>query len=140
MSALISPIYSYDDAAAAIDFLERAFGFRRGEVHTDGEGRVVHAEVWFGDACIMCGTTGLGSAPKSPNGAAYLVVEDADAHHARAVEAGAEVVMPLRDQDYGSRDYSARDLEGNLWHFGTYLPTAPSGAGAGPASRPAAAR
>jgi uncharacterized glyoxalase superfamily protein PhnB len=55
----------------------------------------------------------------------YVVVEDADAHHARAVAAGAEIVLPLRDQDYGSRDYSARDPEGNIWSFGTYRPQIP---------------
>ena len=54
--------------------------------------------------------------------AAYLYVADIDAHFARAKAAGAEVVVALKDTDYGSRDYSARDPEGHLWHFGTYLP------------------
>ena len=52
----------------------------------------------------------------------YLVVSDPDAHHARAVDAGAEVVIPLRDEEYGSRGYSALDPEGNVWSFGTYRP------------------
>ena len=136
MGASIFPTYSYDAAAAAIDFLERAFGFRRGEVHADAEGRVMHAEVWLGDSAIMLGTTGAGEAPKTGNGASYVVVGDADAHHAQAVEAGAEIVMALRDTDYGSRDYAAKDLEGNLWYFGT---DAPSPAAAAPGSRPAGA-
>ena len=126
MTATISATFSYDDAGAAIGFLERAFGFTRGEVHEDDEGRVVHSEVWFRGSCVMVGTTGVGEAVKpASNGAVYVVVEDADAHHARAVEAGAEIVTPLADQDYGSRDYSARDPEGNVWYFGTYLPTPP---------------
>jgi uncharacterized glyoxalase superfamily protein PhnB len=54
------------------------------------------------------------------------VVEDAGAHHARAVEAGAEIVMALRETDYGSRDYAAQDPEGNLWYFGTYAPSPPA--------------
>jgi len=54
----------------------------------------------------------------------YLAVTDPDAHHVRAVGAGAQIVRPLVDQDYGSREYSARDLEGNLWSFGTYNPAA----------------
>ena len=57
----------------------------------------------------------------------YVVVDDPDAHHDRAVAAGANVVMPLTDQDYGSRDYAARDPEGNQWSFGTYQPVAHSG-------------
>jgi len=52
----------------------------------------------------------------------YVVVEDADAHHAQATAAGAQIYRELEDQDYGSRDFSARDLEGNLWSFGTYGP------------------
>jgi uncharacterized glyoxalase superfamily protein PhnB len=52
----------------------------------------------------------------------YLVVDDPDAHHDRAKEAGAEIVLGLKDEDYGSRGYTARDPEGNLWSFGTYRP------------------
>ena len=52
----------------------------------------------------------------------YVVVDDVDAHHRRAVEHGAEILMPPTDQDYGSRDYMARDVEGNVWSFGTYAP------------------
>ncbi len=56
----------------------------------------------------------------------YLVVEDPDAHHDRARAAGAEIVMPLTDQPYGSREYAALDPEGNVWSFGTYRPKATS--------------
>jgi uncharacterized glyoxalase superfamily protein PhnB len=55
----------------------------------------------------------------------YVVVDDPDAHHERAVAAGAEIVRELTDTDYGSREFSARDPEGNLWSFGTYRPEAP---------------
>jgi uncharacterized glyoxalase superfamily protein PhnB len=46
--------------------------------------------------------------------------DDIDALHDRAVAAGAEIVYPLTDQDYGSRDFAARDPFGNVWAFGTY--------------------
>jgi uncharacterized glyoxalase superfamily protein PhnB len=52
------------------------------------------------------------------------VLEDVDAHHARAVEKGADVFRHPVDQDYGSREYAARDLEGNRWSFGAYDPYA----------------
>jgi uncharacterized glyoxalase superfamily protein PhnB len=52
----------------------------------------------------------------------YLVVDDPDALHRRAVAAGAEIVMPLTDQAYGSREFAARDPEGNVWCCGTYRP------------------
>ena len=52
----------------------------------------------------------------------YIVVTDVDARHAKAVVAGAEIVMAPEDQDYGNRLYSCRDPEGNLWNFGSYDP------------------
>ncbi len=52
----------------------------------------------------------------------YLIVDDADAHYRRAVAAGAEIVVEIKDEDYGGRGYSCRDPEGHLWHFGTYDP------------------
>jgi uncharacterized glyoxalase superfamily protein PhnB len=57
----------------------------------------------------------------------YVIVDDPDAHHARAAAAGARIVRDLVDEPYGSREYSARDPEGNLWSFGTYDPNRPDG-------------
>jgi uncharacterized glyoxalase superfamily protein PhnB len=54
----------------------------------------------------------------------YIIVEDADKRYARAVTAGAEIVMQIEDEDYGGRGYACRDPEGHLWNFGTYDPWA----------------
>ena len=54
--------------------------------------------------------------------AVYVAIDDPDEHHARAKAAGAEILRELADTDYGSRDYAARDLDGNEWYFGTYRP------------------
>jgi len=121
----ISPILSYRDALAAVDFLERAFGFERKTVHAGEDGTIQHAELRYGDSVVMLGTDHARFGRRAGQGWCYVVVADADAHHARAVAAGAEVVYPLTDQDYGSRDYSARDPEGNVWSFGTYDPGRP---------------
>jgi uncharacterized glyoxalase superfamily protein PhnB len=56
------------------------------------------------------------------NQSIYIYVPEVDAHYGRAKAAGADIVMEIKDTEYGSRDYSAKDPEGNLWHFGTYLP------------------
>jgi uncharacterized glyoxalase superfamily protein PhnB len=61
-----------------------------------------------------------GAVSQSP----YIIVEDADKHYARAVAAGAEIVIEIRDEDYGGRDYSCRDPEGHVWNFGSYDPWA----------------
>jgi uncharacterized glyoxalase superfamily protein PhnB len=122
----IYPTLRYTDASAAIEFLTEAFGFEEKEVHRDGD-TVVHAELSFGGSLVMLGDNTEGEfgkiAPPPGSGANYLVVEDADAAHERAAAAGAEIVIPPADQDYGSRDFTARDPEGNLWSFGTYRPT-----------------
>ena len=134
------PTFYYQDAHAAIDFLERAFGFERHAVH-ESDGVVNHAELRVGSSgMIMLSTRrenpyGL-SAPREVGGltgSVYVVVEDPDAHHERAVAAGAQIVQELTDQDYGSRDYSARDPEGYVWHFGTYRPASDSAPTAGAA-------
>jgi uncharacterized glyoxalase superfamily protein PhnB len=121
----VYPSLRYRDAAAAIDWLERAFGFERHQVHEGPDGTVAHAELRWGDGMIMLGSERGGEDPYGSHAGQswlYVVVEDADAHFERAKAAGAEIVRELTDQDYGSRDYSARDPEGNLWSFGTYQP------------------
>lgn len=116
------PLLRYRDARAAIAFLAEAFGFAEHEV-TEHDGVVVHAELSYGTGIVMLGTLGAGDGlwDLAPNGV-YVAVDDPDAHYARAVAAGAEIVMALTDTDYGSRNYAARDPEGNVWSFGTYRP------------------
>jgi uncharacterized glyoxalase superfamily protein PhnB len=127
----IFPALTYRDAAAAIDWLKRAFGFEEKAVYRGEDGTVHHAELRLGAGLIMLGQHReegwMGGRPPdplaSPQGI-YVAIEDPDAHHERARAAGAEIVRELTDQDYGSREYSARDLEGNRWSFGTYDPYA----------------
>jgi uncharacterized glyoxalase superfamily protein PhnB len=118
--------FRYRDAMAAIDFLERAFGFERGDVHQGDDGTVHHAELRFAGEWIMLGSTSDGSdgrlAVETGPASVYIVVDDPDAHYERAVAAGAEIIRELTDEDYGSRGYTARDPEGNVWSFGTYRP------------------
>ena len=131
-TATIVPTLRYRDAPAAIEWLERAFGFRKHFVVPDGEGGVAHAQLTFGNGMVMVSSArddAFGKmqrplesrdapVPQSP----YLIVTDVDAHHARALAAGAEVVLPPEDKDYGGRGYGCRDPEGNLWSFGSYDP------------------
>lgn len=126
----IVPFLNYDDAPAALDWLTEAFGFERTEVHEGENGKIVHAEMRFADGLIMLGSAGrneLGMKTAKELGAVnqgiYAIVDDGiDVHYERAVAAGAEIVLPLHDTDYGSREYVVRDPEGNLWSFGTYRP------------------
>ena len=123
------PGMRYADAPAAIDWLEKAFGFQRQVVYPGPDGTVAHAQLIFNGGMIMLGSYKEDvfqyKTPRQAGGvtqAVYVYVPDIDTQFARAKAAGAEIVVPLKDTDYGSREYSARDLEGHLWHFGTYLP------------------
>jgi uncharacterized glyoxalase superfamily protein PhnB len=119
------PVLRYGDAHAAIDFLERAFGFHSHVVHENEQGAIVHAELRFADQVVLLSSVGIGD-PVYDKGQGralvYVALDHVDTLHDTAKAAGADIVMPPTDQDYGARDFSARDLEGNIWSFGTYRP------------------
>lgn len=124
---IIWPTLHYADARAAIDFLERAFGFTATlVVANEHDDEVIeHCQMTGPEGgAIMLGTANRPGNPFSqrPTGqsSVYVVTTQPDALSERAVAAGAEVFHPLQDQDYGSRDFSVTDPEGNLWSFGTY--------------------
>jgi uncharacterized glyoxalase superfamily protein PhnB len=132
-TATIIPALRYRDCNAALDFLTRIFGFAEVAAFRDDAGKVQHAELSFGNGMIMIGPvadTPFGKFMRQPGDAGgvtaslYTIVSDPDAHHARVAAAGFEIVMPLRDESYGGREYSVRDPEGQLWTFGTYDPWA----------------
>ena len=130
------PFMHYEDAPAAIDWLERAFGFSRHYVVPGPDGTIAHAQIRIGRDMIMIGSArdnplGL-TTPTAVGGAVtggvYVFVADVDGHFDGAKAAGATIVQAPHDTDYGSREYTVRDPEGHLWSFGTYRPeTAPSG-------------
>jgi len=127
----VIPSLRYRRAPEMIDWLCRAFGFEARLTVPDGSGGIAHAQLVFGAGMIMLGSVrddgGPWRQPDEAGGetqAPYIVVEDPDAHCARAKEAGAEILTAVADQDYGGRLYSCRDPEGHLWHFGSYDPWA----------------
>jgi uncharacterized glyoxalase superfamily protein PhnB len=122
----------YRDAPSAIEWLCRAFGFEKHLVVPGEGGTIAHAELSFGNGMIMLGSvkkSEFDRLMKQPDefGDAetqtpYVIVSDADALYARAKAAGAKIVLEIKDEDYGGRGFSCRDLEGRLWNFGTYDP------------------
>jgi uncharacterized glyoxalase superfamily protein PhnB len=125
----------YDDAAAAIDWLCRTFGFEVRLKVEDDNGRIVHSELTFADGLISVGSSGGGShreiplpakSPRALGGAntqcLCVYLDDVDAHHARSKAAGARVIDPPKTNDYGEkywsdRSYRVEDLEGHQWFF-----------------------
>jgi PhnB protein len=122
----VIPYLLYEDVAAALEWLERAFGLEEvDERFTDAEGRVTHASMKLGDGIIMMGWPGptyqnpkrLGQATQQ----LYVYVEDVDAHFTRARDAGAAILEEPKDQFYGDRRYSAVDPEGHYWSFAQHV-------------------
>lgn len=115
------PYFTYRDGHAALNFLEKAFGFERIAAYDDDRGKLAHGEMRSGDAFLM-----LGSGDEPSNGApgTYLHVQDLDAHFEKAKAAGATIVWEPHDTEFGTRRYRCKDPEGYEWSFGTYQPGA----------------
>lgn len=130
--ATVIPCLRYRNAPAAIDWLCRAFGFEKQLVVPGNGGTIAHAQLRFGNGMIMTGSvvdTEFGKLMKQPDEiggcetqTVYVIVNDADVLYARAKAAGAEILLDIKDEDYGGRGFSCRDLEGHVWSFGTYDP------------------
>jgi uncharacterized glyoxalase superfamily protein PhnB len=128
----IVPAQRYRRAPAAIDWLCQVFGFQRHAVYEGENGTIAHAELTLGNGMIMLGSLKddeLAQSFKSPQEiggietrSCYLVIPDVDAAYARALAAGAEVIRPLQDTPYGSREFAVKDPEGYSWSAGTYDP------------------
>jgi DNA-binding transcriptional MerR regulator/uncharacterized glyoxalase superfamily protein PhnB len=111
----------YDDILAAQEYAVRVFGLTAGLITRDDEGQAGFAEVRAGDQIVGLHPAAKGFQPPRSVGAVtgmtVIFMDDADAHYARSVEAGAEIIQELVDQPYGIREYGARDPEGQLWYF-----------------------
>jgi uncharacterized glyoxalase superfamily protein PhnB len=126
------PAAYYQDPAAALDWLERAFGFETTMRITDGSGNVVHAEMEAEGERIMIGPGGWSDFAKNPHelGGAntqniHLEVPDVARHYARAKQAGAMIVADLEDQFYGAKTYRVVDLGGHVWSFSQHVRDVP---------------
>jgi uncharacterized glyoxalase superfamily protein PhnB len=128
----VVPCLRYRNAPAAIEWLCRAFGFERQLVVPGEGGAILHAQLRHRTGMIMLGSvtdTEFGRLMKQPDEiggkatqTSYVVVPDADAVYKSAKAAGASITLDIKDEDYGGRGFSCRDLEGHLWSFGTYDP------------------
>lgn len=134
--ANVIPCLRYRDAPAAIDWLCKHFGFEKQLVVPGENNTIVHAELSFGNGLIMLASASAidseyGKLIKQPDdiGGAqtqtiYVVVDNADTVYERVKSAGMEIVMDIKDEDYGGRGFTCRDPERHIWSFGTYDPFA----------------
>lgn len=122
------PYLSYRNAAVALEWLAEAFGFTTITDFRDPAGNVVHAEMGFSNGAIMLGTSATDRTAEDLRArpaehGIYVYVSDVDAHYQRAKKAGAHIVFPPEDTEWGTRRYRALDPEGYEWSFGNYRPS-----------------
>ena len=120
----VTPNLFYDDMAAALEFLGKAFGFETRMSMPGPDGKIMHAEMEIQDGVVMMSPTGDNESwtnPRSQSGlvtqSLYIYVDDVDRHCAQARAGGATIVSELEDMFWGDRTYVATDPEGHRWTF-----------------------
>jgi PhnB protein len=122
----VTPYLSISGAAAAIDFYMKVFGAKERMRMMQPDGRVGHAELQIGDSCVMLADEFPEMQFRSPRSIGgspvtlHVYVEDVDGVVARAVEAGAKVLQPVKDQFYGDRSGTVIDPYGHVWNVATH--------------------
>lgn len=134
--ANVIPCLRYRNAAAAIEWLCTNFGFQKQLVVPGENGTIVHAQLSFGNGLLMLGSVDAADSeygrlitqPDDIGGGQtqtiYVVVENADAVYDRVKSCGMDIVIDIKDEDYGGRGFTCRDIERHVWSFGTYDPFA----------------
>lgn len=129
----VVPMLAYEDGAAALDWLVKAFGFSERTRYTEADGTISHGELELGEGVVMLATpTPDYQGPKHHREVCeparkwsqvpYVIdgvlvqVDDLEAHYERAKDAGATILSEPEDSGHG-RFYRAEDLEGHRWMF-----------------------
>lgn len=129
-SPRLYPTMRCKDAESMIRWLKDVLGFTEYAVYRDN-GVIQHAELAYGSSLLMLGQVRDDDYSKmvgDPGGrrtdAIYLAVDGIDALYVKVKASGVRIESEPHDTHYGSRDFSCRDPDGNLWSFGTYWPKA----------------
>ena len=116
----ITPSLTQASAAQTIDFCKKAFGAKL-RMKMDGPGgAIMHAELEIGDSVVMLNDVMQEQDPAQP-AALFLYVPDVDKTLAKAVKAGATVIMPAQDMFWGDRFGRVLDPQGNKWGIATHI-------------------
>jgi uncharacterized glyoxalase superfamily protein PhnB len=127
----ITPYLHYHDVAAALAWLEKAYGFKTRFSMPDPKGGLMHAEMTFAEGVVMMGPVSKEYGALSPkdlpgvNQGLYVYVDDVQRHYEHAKEAGARITMPPETMFWGDRIYSTSDIEGHHWTFAQHVEDVP---------------
>lgn len=121
----VTPYLTCEGAARAIEFYEKAFGATEMMRLAGPDGKIVHACLCINGSSVMLSDEFRAMGATSPKTLAgtpvtiHLIVDDVDRFVARAVDAGATVVMPVADQFWGDRYGVIQDPFGHRWSVAT---------------------
>ena len=128
----IFPGLRYVDMNSAVDWLCNVLGFERKLVVPGPDGNFIHAQLQLGSGLVFLGPDNENEfgihvkPPKLINGmnsqAAYIYIEDIEGHYEFAKKQGADILVHLREEEYGGKFYMCKDPEGHIWSFGSYDP------------------
>ena len=131
-NACIIPTMQYKNAREAVNWLCNAFGFKKHLIVEGENNTITHAQLTYGNSMIMLSSKNendygkLVKTPESLNGnntqTPYIIVEKIDEHYKKAVAAGAKILIEIKDEPYGGRGYTCKDIEQYIWNFGSYYP------------------
>ncbi|MCD2259989.1 VOC family protein [Psychroserpens luteolus] len=130
--ACIIPVIQYKNAKVAIEWICESFGFEKHLVVQGDDNTIIHAQLTYGNSMIMLSSENnneygkLIKTPNSLNGintqAPYIIVEKIDEHYKNAVAKGVKILIEIKDEAYGGRGYTCKDIEDHIWSFGSYNP------------------
>ena len=132
--SVVIPSRTYRNAPEAIEWLCSVFGFEKHAVYAGPNNTIAHAELTFGGGMIMLGSSSnevgdsaekAGRGDTAEAGSVNLIVDNADAVFERAKAGDALILVDIEDKPYGGRGFACHDLEGYVWHVGTYDPWQP---------------
>lgn len=123
----VTPYLFIKNAASAIDYYKDVFGATERMRMPGPNGRIMHAELQIGDSIVMLADENPSIGAKSPEtvgGAScslHVYVEDVDSTTKKAVDGGAKLVRPVKDEFYGDRSGTIVDPFGHMWSVATHI-------------------
>jgi PhnB protein len=127
----VTPYLFIKGAASAIEFYKNVFGATEVMCMASPNGQIMHAELKIGDSIVMLGDENpqIGAlSPQSIGGTAcglHVYVANVDAVTQKAIDAGAKLVRPVKDQFYGDRSGTLIDPFGHMWSVATHVEDVP---------------
>jgi PhnB protein len=122
-----TPYLIVNGAAAAIDFYKKAFGAKEVMRMPGPDGKIGHADVVIGGGHVMLADESRERGQRAPQAfggspvSLVIYVDDVDSVVKKAVDAGATMTRPVKDEFYGDRAGGLTDPFGHLWHVMTHV-------------------